>query len=133
MLMARISVVLLLLSVFLGGCDLFKDDDSREAHLSTLSISEGTLSPGFETGTFKYSAAVDASTNSITVSATPVHAGAKASINGQSGGSAEISLSVGQNVIRVVVIAENGEAQITYTIVVIRPVPNYAVGLPQQL
>ena len=126
--MARISVVLLLLSVFLGGCDLFKDDDSREAHLSTLSISEGTLSPGFETGTFKYSAAVDASTNSITVSATPVHAGAKASINGQSGGSAEISLSVGQNVIRVVVIAENGEAQLTYTIVVIRPVPNYAVG-----
>ena len=126
--MARFSALIFVLVFFLGGCDLFKDDDSREAHLSTLSISDGTLNPGFESGTFNYSAVVDASTDSILVTTTPVHSGATASVNGQSGGSAEISLSVGQNVIRVVVVAENGEAQITYTIVVVRPAPTYTIG-----
>lgn len=83
---------------------------SSDNNLKSLQISPGTLSPGFSSGTTKYSATVGNSTSKVTVSATPNHSGAKVtSVSGNN------NLSVGNNEIKVVVTAEDGSNK-TYTI-----------------
>ena len=96
---------------------------SAENTLSALSISQGTLTPAFDKNTTSYTAEVEASVESITV--TPVCEDAKASVkvNGKvtaSGQASEsIELKEGENQIPVVVTAENGTEK-TYTITVTR-------------
>ncbi|MDO5392640.1 MAG: cadherin-like beta sandwich domain-containing protein [Eubacteriales bacterium] len=96
---------------------------SAENTLSALSISQGTLTPAFDKNITSYSAQVESSVESITV--TPVCADAKASVkvNGKvtaSGQDSEtIALKEGENQISVVVTAENGTEK-TYTITVTR-------------
>lgn len=86
---------------------------SGNNNLSSLSISPGTLSPGFSAGTTSYSASVSNATTSVAVSATAADGKARVAVWGNTG------LSVGNNTITVQVTAENGSKK-TYTITVNR-------------
>ena len=87
---------------------------SADNSLKALTISPGTLSPAFKGSTTKYTATVDNSVTSIAVSATPVNE--KATIESVTGNT---NLSVGANVVQIVVKAENGTTA-TYKITVTR-------------
>lgn len=82
---------------------------SGNNNLSSLSISPGTLSPGFSAGTTSYSASVSNSTTSVAVSAKAADGKAKVAVWGNTG------LDVGNNTVTVQVTAENGSKK-TYTI-----------------
>lgn len=86
-----------------------KPTASSNNNLSSLSISPGTLSPGFSAGTTSYSASVSNATTSVAVSAKAADSKAKVAVWGNTG------LSVGNNTITVQVTAENGSKK-TYTI-----------------
>ncbi|MGO8683096.1 MAG: cadherin-like beta sandwich domain-containing protein, partial [Thermoleophilia bacterium] len=88
--------------------------------LSSLTVSAGTLSPAFSAGTQSYSDSVANSVASITV--TPTTNDSQATYVLQVGGatvSNPIALSVGANVIDVVVTAQNGASE-TYVVTVTR-------------
>jgi hypothetical protein len=87
---------------------------SNDATLASLSLSEGTLSPAFNANTASYTASVPYSVSSISVSASPHHAG------GTVAGTGEQPLNVGSNPITITVTAKDGETQKTYTITVTR-------------
>lgn len=86
---------------------------SSDANLSSLSLSEGSLSPAFDPGTTSYKASVGNDVTSIDVSAITSDGKAKVSISGNK------NLSVGKNNIIVEVTAENGNKK-AYTIEVTR-------------
>lgn len=86
---------------------------SGNNNLSSLSISPGTLSPGFSAGTTSYSASVSNATTSVAVSAKAADGKAKVAVWGNTG------LDVGNNTVTVQVTAENGSKK-TYTITVNR-------------
>ena len=89
-------------------------DKSSDKTLSSLVISNGTLSPAFSSKTKNYIATVDYSVTSLAISATP--ADANAVVSSVSGNE---NLEVGENTVSIVVKAENGTSA-TYTIVVTR-------------
>lgn len=93
---------------------------SNDATFAGLSISSGALSPGFDSGTTAYTASVSNSVDSITVTPTVNEAHAAVTVNGTdvASGTAsdEISLSIGDNTISVVVTAQDGTTTNTYTI-----------------
>jgi trimeric autotransporter adhesin len=97
---------------------------SSNSNLSALSISGGTLSPAFASGTTSYTASVVNSYRSITVTPTVADGNAIVKVNGLAvaSGSAtgKINLSVGNNIITVVVTAQDGTTISTYTITVTR-------------
>jgi uncharacterized repeat protein (TIGR02543 family) len=97
---------------------------SNDATLSALALSSGTLTPAFSSGTTSYTASVANSVSSITVTPTRTQANATITVNGTSvtSGSASgaISLSVGSNIITVVVTAQDGATTSTYTVTVTR-------------
>lgn len=86
---------------------------SSNNNLGSLSISPGTLSPGFSAGTTSYKAWVSNSTTSVAVSATAADGKARVAVWGNTG------LDVGNNTVTVQVTAENGSKK-TYTITVNR-------------
>lgn len=86
---------------------------SSNNNLSSLSISPGTLSPGFSAGTTSYKAYVSNSTTSVAVSAKTQDGNAKMVYWGNS------DFKVGDNTVTVQVTAENG-AKKYYTITVNR-------------
>lgn len=97
---------------------------SADNSLSSLTLSEGSLSPAFEGSHLQYTATVSADTTSVEVNAKPVNSAATVtSITGNT------DLAVGTNTIQVVVQAENGNLA-TYTIKVTRP--DAAAAEPQQ-
>ena len=89
-------------------------DASSNADLKTLSVNQGDLTPVFNAATIQYSVNVESEIASITVSATPAHAGATVA------GVGIHTLNVGSNTISVTVIAEDVTTQKTYTITVVR-------------
>jgi hypothetical protein len=97
---------------------------SNDATLSAFSISSGTLSPTFASGTTSYNASVANSVSSITATPTRNQANATITVNGTAvtSGSASgaISLSVGSNTITTVVTAQDGTTTQTYTTTVTR-------------
>jgi uncharacterized repeat protein (TIGR01451 family) len=97
---------------------------SSNANLSSLVLSSGTLSPAFAAGTTAYSAEVDYSVTSITVTPTKENANAAIKVNGVtvSSGSASgpIALSVGDNTVTIIVTAQDGVTTRTYTLTVTR-------------
>jgi len=97
---------------------------STDATLSALTLSSGTLSPTFASGTTSYTASVANSVSSITVTPTRNQANATITVNGTAvtSGSASgaISLSVGSNTITTVVTAQDGTTTQTYTTTVTR-------------
>jgi gliding motility-associated-like protein len=94
------------------------------ATLDNLSISQGTLTPVFATGTTAYTANVANAVTSLTVTPTTTDANATVTVNGvavTSGNpSGAIALAVGPNVIATVVTAQDGTTTDTYSITVNR-------------
>ena len=85
---------------------------SKDASLSSLEISPGTLKPAFSADVTEYTAAVSSDVTSITVSAPAKDGAAKVAISGND------DLQDGENTITCTVTAEDGETTKTYTIVV---------------
>jgi hypothetical protein len=104
---------------------------SSDNSLANLTISQGTLSPTFGSGQTSYTATVAYGVDSITVTPTVHQDGATITVNGQAVNSGEasqaISLNKGSNTITIVVTAQDGIAQLTYTITVTR---NFGIFLP---
>jgi len=107
---------------------------SSNANLNSLVISDGALSPAFSAGTVNYAASVANTVNSLTITPTVDDDHAIVTVEGdvvESGTASEpTSLSVGENVIEVVVEAEDGSTK-TYTITVTREdvAPTYTVTI----
>ena len=108
---------------------------STDAALSALSLSPGTLNPTFASADTSYTASVGYPVTRVTLSATASDAGATiAYLDGSddaltdadtaSTGSFEVNLSVGANVIKVKVTAEDGATTKTYTVTVTRAAPS---------
>jgi len=97
---------------------------SSIATLDDLTVSQGTLSPAFASGTTSYTDAVPNATTSITVTPTFADSTATITVNGTavtSGTpSTAIPLSIGTNTITTVVIAQDGTTTDAYTVVVTR-------------
>lgn len=89
---------------------------SADNSLSSLKLSSGTLSPSFQYSVTSYTATVGYDVTSVVVSAKTSNE--KATIESVTG-NGTVSLSVGENVIKIVVKAENG-VKATYTITVTR-------------
>ena len=85
---------------------------SGDNSLSSLKISQGTLSPEFKGSVTAYTATVGSDVNEITV--TPVTSNSKATVESITGNT---NLTEGKNTIKVLVKAENG-TEATYTITV---------------
>ena len=85
---------------------------SSDATLKTLTISSGTLNPGFDSNTTAYTANVDPSVTSVTVTPTTNQGDATMTVNGTAVGngatSGAIALNIGTNTITIVVTAQNG-------------------------
>ena len=96
---------------------------SSDASLSGLSVSEGSLSPVFASGTTSYAVGVGNGMSSVTFTPTVTDAGASVTVDGVAVGSGvasgAVALAVGANPVVVVVTAEDGSAQ-TYTVTVTR-------------
>jgi len=97
---------------------------STDATLSNLTLSSGTLSPAFASGTIAYTASVPNATASITVTPTTNDATATVTVNGSTvtsgSASGSIALAVGSNTITTVVTAQDGTTTKTYTVNVTR-------------
>ena len=102
-----------------------EDDDvpaSTDASLGSLSLSSGTLSPAFTPFTTSYTARVESSVSSTTVTAQPTHASATRVIKlgGVTDTDGTVDLAVGNNIITVEVTAEDTVATRTYQVMVTR-------------
>ncbi|KQO20569.1 hypothetical protein ASF10_15950 [Flavobacterium sp. Leaf82] len=97
------------------------------ATLSNLTINEGSLIPVFASGTTNYTATVNNTITSLTVTPTTTDANATVTVNGTavlSGSpSGAIALAVGLNVITTIVTAQDGTTLETYTITITRTEP----------
>ena len=114
---------------------------ATDATLSALTLSSGTLSPSFASGTATYTASVVNGTASITLTPTRAesHATITAGIHGStmtavtSGSpSGSIALSVGANVIDVAVTAQDGTTTQTYAVTVTRSASGFNVTYHDQ-
>ena len=121
----------LLAGNFIGTGTIRNDDrevvvESSDNRLNALSISRGTLSPGFSSSELSYSVTVGNDVEIVTVTPTANHPRATISVNGSSvrSGSASgpIRLSEGENTITITVTAENDDQRI-YRVVVTRQPP----------
>ncbi len=101
---------------------------STDANLSGLTISSGALTPLFSSSTINYTLSVANSVSSITVTPTVNQVNATVKVNGTTvnsgSASGSINLSVGTNTITVVVTAQDGTTNKTYTTVVTREAPS---------
>lgn len=96
------------------GGDAAQTTQSSDNTLKSIVLSNGSLSPAFSPKTKNYTATVDNSVTSLSISATPTDQTAKVtSVSGND------NLQVGENTITITVKAENGVTT-TYTIVVTR-------------
>ena len=98
-------------------------------NLSGITVSNGTLSPAFATGTNSYTDAVGAGLASITITPTAADPTATITVNGvavTSGSPSSQPLVAGSNTISIVVTAHDGVTKQTYTIVVKEPLSTNA-------
>lgn len=93
---------------------------STDSSLQVLSINEASITPSFESTKTSYTATVPYTTSNITVVATPTVASSTVVGDGSH------SLNTGANTVDVVVTAEDGVTQTTYSIVVTREKNNNA-------
>ena len=98
-----------------------------DANLSSLAISNGTLTPVFASATTSYTASVVNTISSITITPTLNDPNATLTINGVTSASGIVSatlpLNVGSNTINVFVTAQDGTTTKTYTIKLNRALP----------
>jgi hypothetical protein len=92
-----------------------RGDPATDAALSQLTLSSGTLDPGFDPATFAYTAEVAYNVGTLTITATP--ADTHATVSGDTGVK---TVNVGENTFSIVVTAEDGIETNTYTVVVTR-------------
>jgi hypothetical protein len=92
---------------------------STDATLSGITLSAGTLSPSFASGTDTYTASVANGVDTMTVTPTTTNGNATVTVNGTTAAT-PVNLSVGDTAIPVVVTAQDGTTQQTYTITVTR-------------
>ena len=99
---------------------------SSNAYLSNLILSQGALTPPFDTGTTVYTSWVNNTIASITVTPTALDSMAVIMANNdtvQSGNASDpISLQVGENPITIIVTAEDKVTEKTYTVTVTREI-----------
>ncbi|MBB3056237.1 beta strand repeat-containing protein, partial [Mucilaginibacter gotjawali] len=96
---------------------------SNDDNLTNLTISSGTLSPSFATGTLSYSVNVPYTVNSVTLTPTAEDINSTIDIGGNvisGNASGAQSLSVGANTINVTVTAQDGVTQNIYAVTVNR-------------
>ena len=96
----------------------FTPPASSDATLSALTLSSGSLSPSFASGTLAYTALVSNSVSSLIVTPTTNDANATATVNGASAAT-PVTLAVGSNTVTVQVTAQDGSPQ-SYTVAVTR-------------
>jgi hypothetical protein len=89
---------------------------SSDATLSSLTVSQGTLTPSFNASTTTYSVDVASSVSTLTISATANHGAASVS------GTGTKPLDIGANTFHIVVTAEDGTTTKAYTITVNRDI-----------
>ena len=115
---------------------------SNDATLSTLGLTPSTLSlvPAFDSATISYAVSADNAVSSIRVTPTLNQANAMVTVNGAAVTSGQesqqITLSVGETTITVVVTAQDGTTTKTYTVAVTRAAlvnqaPTADAGAPQ--
>ncbi len=115
-----------------AGTTLFSDD----ATLTGLTLSGVRLTPGFTSGGTSYEASVGYTVTGATVAATRSDGNAAVVIldgNGNTLASADtvaVDLSVGENIIRVRVTAQDGVATVTYTVTVRRTAQDLSLTPP---
>ncbi|KPD07723.1 hypothetical protein AM501_13880 [Aneurinibacillus migulanus] len=101
---------------------------SNNADLSNLTLSQGTLAPVFASGTTTYTASVGNEVNSVTVTPTVADSTATVKVNNAAAASGvatvPIPLNVGPNTITVMVTAQDGTTQKSYTITITRSAPS---------
>ncbi len=106
---------------------------STDSTLSALDVSAGTLNPTFDAATNAYAVSVGTDVASVTVTPTTTDDGAAVAVNDaivDSGQPSEaIELDVGNNTIPIVVVAEDGVGEQTYTVTVARAVPQPGIAL----
>ena len=97
---------------------------SANADLSDLTLSAGTLTPVFSSGTTSYTASVANSVSSITVTPTASDVNATIKVNNvtvaSGNASAAVALNTGDNIISIVVTAQDGITTKTYSVTVNR-------------
>jgi gliding motility-associated-like protein len=97
---------------------------SSDANLASLSLSAGTLSPVFASGTTSYTATVPFASSSISLTPNRVEGTASIKVNGltvtSGSASASIALAIGNNTINTVVTAGDGTTSKTYSIIITR-------------
>jgi gliding motility-associated-like protein len=97
---------------------------SNDANLSGLSLSAGTLTPSFSSGTITYTASVANANSTITVTPTKNNSNASIKVNNvavnSGSASGNIGLNVGNNTITTIVTAQDGSTTKTYTVTVTR-------------
>jgi uncharacterized repeat protein (TIGR02543 family) len=97
---------------------------SNDATLSALALSSGTLNPTFASLTESYTASVGNGVSSITITPAVTQANATITVNGiavtSGSASGSIALSVGPNIITVIVTAQDGTTTKNYTVSVTR-------------
>lgn len=97
---------------------------SSDASLNGLTVSSGSLSPAFASGTTGYTVSVANGVSSITVTPTVNEGHATLTVNGLAAtsgtASGAIGLQVGANAIPIVVTAQDGTTTETYTVTVTR-------------
>jgi hypothetical protein len=106
---------------------------SSDASLRGLQLSAGTLTPSIAPETTSYTATVAYEVEELLVTPTPNHGGATVTVNGGSAAT-PVALSVGPNVITVVVTAQDGVTTQSYTVTVERQAAQYTLEaiLPSQ-
>ena len=92
---------------------------STDATLSALTLSSGSLSPSFASGTLAYTAAVANSTSSLLVTPTTNDANATVTVNGYPA-TTPVPLAAGANTVTILVTAQDGVTTQSYTLAVTR-------------
>lgn len=123
---SHIRLMLLVCLQILPGCGGGGSGDratasltSSNANLSSLTVSEGTLVPTFSSTTLSYTVEVGVA-DSLMIAAAAVASNAKADVNGSGDAEAVINIVEGDNVIEIVVVAEDGHTTQTYSVTVTR-------------
>jgi hypothetical protein len=120
---------MLVLSLSLLGCGGGGDNDeeaeiSSDASLSELSLSEVELDQAVEVQQTTYSASVEATQDSVNLTAVATNGSATIQVNGSdlnpSTNSVTLSLAEGENLITLLVTAADGVTTQTYTLTVTR-------------
>jgi gliding motility-associated-like protein len=103
---------------------------TANANLANLTISDGILSPSFLSVISSYTASVGFAASTIMLTPTPADETATITVNGvavSNNAPASVNLNVGDNPITIVITAQDGTTQLTYTLVVHRSVSANAV------